>query len=682
MIAAYWGKTWDMPELRRRFPISMQGASINDLIRVANGLGLASRAVRMELGGLKKISLPAVLHWEFNHFVVLKKVEKDGIVIHDPASGQRRLSVEEISRAFTGVALELRPSQEFKPEKRETAISLWRFFSQVKGLGLPLVQILTLTALVQAAAMVIPFFAQLAIDHVVPAGDLKLLKVLALGFGLIYLLRPTIDWLRTRLTVYVATQFSAQLTSNLFKYLLSLPLPYFEKRSIGDLLTRFEASDRLRELLTQGFIAVFLDMVLGLLTLAMMFYYQSMMGVVVLVTAVIVIALRLSFIPKLRRLVNEMLHKQGREQGEMIETLRGIPSVKFAQKEIEREAIWNNSYSQFISTAADLETAQADFSFVRSVIEAASMVLLIYLGIRYVIDNDNAFTLGAFFAFAAYRDMFFERLGSLIDQLVELSMARVHLERLSEIISTEPEPEPSEYFGYGTEALRISLSDVDFSFSAEAKTIIREANLQVRDGEWIMITGPSGTGKTTLMKLVGGVYSPVSGTVRLNGVDVAGAGLRYLRNHVASVLQSDYLFRGSIIDNLTFFDRVPNFDQAMECARLAGVHDEIMQMPMSYETLIGEMGSSLSQGQQQRLLLARALYQQKPVLLLDEATAHLDAEKEREVLTNLRGLDLTVIMIAHKTSLLKYADRHWQIDDEGNVVSRRRKDAPVRKAAE
>jgi len=417
MIAAYWGKDYDLPALRRRFPVTLQGATLNDLIRVAKSLELNSRALKLDLGAVPKLRLPAILHWEFNHFVVLAKVGRDHVIIHDPAVGRRRISLPELSRSFTGVALELQPAPEFRKEREHSRISLLTFFRQVKGLAVPLVQMLVLSLLLQLAVIVMPFYTQMAIDHVVPSNDKELLKVFALGFGLIYLLRPVIEWLRSRLVIYVSTQFSAQLTSNLVRHLLSLPLPYFEKRSIGDLLTRLDASDRLRDLLVHGFVTTVVDVLLGLTTLAMMFYYSVSLGVVVLITMIVVLILRLMFVPNLRMLVNETLQKKGQEQAELIESLRGITSVKFALRETEREAIWNNRFTSFVNSSARMELNQVNYNLLRNLTLNIGLVVVIYMGIREVMDPQSSFTLGAFFAFAAYRDLFFQRLNSILDQL-------------------------------------------------------------------------------------------------------------------------------------------------------------------------------------------------------------------------------------------------------------------------
>ncbi len=668
MIANYWGKEYDLAALRRKFPITLQGAALNDLIRVSKNLGLASRALKVDLGAMPKLALPAILHWEFNHFVVLSKIGKDYVIIHDPAVGKRKISLPDLSRSFTGVVLELRPDADFKKEKVKSRIGLFSFFRQVKGLGVPLAQLLALSLLLQLAAIVMPFYTQMAIDFVVPTNDNALLKVLALGFGIVYILRPFIEWLRSRLVIFVSTQFSAQLTSNLFRYLLSLPLPYFEKRSIGDLLTRLDASDRLRDLLVNGFVTALVDVLLGMTTLVMMFYYSTALGFVVLATTILVLVLRLFFIPSLRMLVNDTLQKKGAEQAEMIESLRGMASIKFALRETEREAIWNNRFTSFINASAELEANQVNYTFLRDLVLNIGMVIVIFLGVREVMDSTSNLTLGAFFAFAAYRDLFFQRLSSILDQLVEFSMSKVHLERLSEIVSEEPEPEPSEYFQYKPEEMELELCDIGYRFGEDKEMVFSSINAKVSSGDRVVLFGPSGTGKTTLLKVLSGIYPAAEGVLRLNGTDVLAAGLRFLRGNIAAVLQSDYLFKGSVIDNITFFDRVPNFEHAMKCAEIACIHEEIMRMPMSYETLVGEMGTSLSQGQQQRVLLARALYQKKPFLVLDEGTAHLDEENESKVLANLKKIGVTLVMTAHKSELQTFGTQIWKLGRNGQIT--------------
>ena len=355
------------------------------------------------------------------------------------------------------------------------------------------------------------------------------------------------------------------------------------------------------------------------------------------------------------------------KQSELIESLRGISSVKMFQKEAEREAIWSNRFTGYLNSTSALQSLQANYTVLKDIAINLSIVLLIYFGIRFVVDAENSFSLGAFVAFAAYRETFFQRLNSFLTMLLEFSMSRVHLERLGEILSEDSEPVPTAFHDPKDGRLEIQLQDVGYQFAPDQSLVLRDLNLSISRGQRVVLFGPSGSGKTTLLKLLAGVYAPSQGRLRLNGTDVESAGLRMLRGHVACVLQADYLFKGSVLDNITFFDRLPDTELAMQCAKIACIDGVIEKMPMSYETLIGEMGSSLSQGQQQRVLLARALYQKKPLLILDEGTAHLDKDTERQVLRNLTRLGITIVMTAHNEELASFGTETWCMNEEGVV---------------
>lgn len=677
MIAAYWGQQIDLPELRRRFPVTLQGATLSDLIRTADKLEMKSRAVRLEIESLSELRLPAILHWEFNHFVVLKKIGRDHVIIHDPGAGERRIPMSQFSKSFTGIALELWPASGFSRERVRSTVGLGRILRGVTGLTGPLVQTLALSLCIQIVAIALPFLTQLAIDDVIPTGDLDLLMVLAIGFGIVYVAGPILEWLRKRLVIFLSIQFSSQMTTNVVGYMLNLPLDFFEKRSIGDLLARLDASERLRELLTEGFVTAAVDALLAVITLAMMYYYSVTLGLIVTVATVIVVTLRLAFMPELRRLVNETLQRKGLEQSELIESLRGISSVKLFSKETEREAIWNNRFSGYLNATASLQSQQANYMALKDVVVNVSIVVLIYMGVKFVLETDNPFTLGAFVAFAAYREMFFQRLNSFLDMLIQFSLSRTHLDRLGEILSERTEDVPTDFHSRTGDKLELELSHVSYRFAEHAELVLKDVDLAIVKSDRIVLFGPSGSGKTTLLKMLAGVYAPSEGHIRLNGIDVVGAGLRVLRDQTATVLQGDYLFKGSLLDNITFFDRLPDADFAMQCARLACVDDVIERMPMSYETLIGEMGSSLSQGQQQRVLLARALYQKKPLLLLDEGTAHLDEETEAKVLRNIRRLGISVVMTAHKRALAEFGTRIWEVTADNCVVETKKSEEQV-----
>ncbi len=667
MICAHWGREFDLPALRRRFPTSLQGSTLSDLSRIARALDFTPRVLKSDLSGLKEVRLPAIIHWEFNHFVVLASISGDRFTIHDPAIGRRRLKLAELSRSFTGVVLELRPNPGFSREKEKARLGYRAFLHDVEGLTGPGLQLLALTLMVQVAMMVTPLFMQVAIDSVIPTNDVGLLNILLLGFGILYLVGPLLDWLRTRLLIYVGTQFVAQLTRNVVTHLFSLPLIFFERRNIGDLTVRLGATEEIRRIVTQGVITLILDTLFLLFVLVLMLRYSTELTAIACAGAALLAIARIFFLPAIRALGNETLQKQGRQQSVLLESIRGITSIKLGRRELERFALWDNRFSSFMESSARLQALMTSYQLIAGVLGNATTVLLLYFGVRTVLDAEEALSLGAFLAFNAYAAIFLGRISSLFDQLMDLTASRVHLERLADIVLEPPEELPGAGMDFSASRIEIGLRVASYSFTGSDKTVLRDISAQLRTGDRVMIEGPSGSGKTTLLKLLCGLYKPSAGEILLNGTPVSAEQRPYLREKFAAVLQNDFLFHGSIIDNITFFDRFPDWEWATACAQTACIHEEIVGLPMSYETLIGEIGSTLSQGQSQRLLIARGLYQRRAFLVLDEGTAHLNEALERRIMENLCAERVSLLYTSHKPALSAFATQVWQVEPSGVV---------------
>ena len=433
MVAAYWGSENNMPILRRKFAMSLQGTTLTDLTQIAGSMGFMTRVLKSDLGGLRSIALPAILHWDFNHFVVLVEVRRKSFVVHDPAVGRRVLSVAQMSRGFTGVVLELQPSDNFKIEKNIAKIGFRTFLTNVRGLYGPGLQLLILSILAQAIMMIAPLFLQVTVDTVIQTSDLVLLNVLLLGFGILHVIGPLLEWTRSRLLIFVGTQFSAQMTRNLVSFLFSLPLSYFESRNIGDVIVRLGATEEIRRILTQGVLALMLDTVFLLFAIVIMFSYSIYLSLIVLLGAVLLGLARFLFIPSIRRIGNEVLQKQGQQQSVLLESIKGVGSIKLGNREVERNALWDNKFSTFVESAAELQSLKTGYGLVSGLATNLCTVFVLYFGARAVMDPDSAFSLGAFFAYNAYTSMFLGRISSFFDQLMDISTSRIHLERLADI---------------------------------------------------------------------------------------------------------------------------------------------------------------------------------------------------------------------------------------------------------
>jgi len=497
---------------------------------------------------------------------------------------------------------------------------------------------------------------QLTIDEVIARGDVDLLVVLAIGFVFLALMKAAAGALRSSILLVLQNVIQFQLGGRLFRRLLRLPISYFEKRHIGDVLSRFSSLQPIRNLLAEGLIAALLDGMMAVLTLIMILIYSPQLAAVVLTAVALYAIVRLMLYRVLWRRSETLIQSQAKENSTFIETLRGIQTLKLYNHENEREGQWLNRYADVVNANVSLGRAKIAFSAINDVIFGLETVITIYLAARLALNN--TLTIGAIFAFVSYKQNFTEKTIQLIEKAVDFRILGLHLERLSDIALTQPERGYDRPLVYTREIQGdIELRNVCFRYSESDPFVLEDVNLRIEPGEFVTIMGPSGGGKTTLVKIMLGLLQPTAGEVLIDGIPLDTLGPRVYREQVAAVMQEDQLLSGSVADNISFFDNEFDREKMIACAQLAGIHDEIMAMPMSYNSLVGDMGSSLSAGQKQRLLLARALYRKPRILFLDEGTAHLDLQNERSINESLQKLRITRISVAHRPDIASGADR-------------------------
>ncbi|MEO9385182.1 peptidase domain-containing ABC transporter [Chromobacterium phragmitis] len=656
MVAGYWGHRIDLANMRRRFSVSLKGSTLKSLISMAQGLGLASRPLKLELRHLPQLKLPCVLHWDMNHFVVLKQASARHIVIHDPAVGERKLSLDEASKHFTGVALELTPDASFRKAEEKLQFSLLSLMGRVDGLGGGLTQLLLLGLALQVCALAAPFYLQWVVDEALVAADRDLITVLGIGFLLLVLLQTAIGAVRSWATTALATSLNFQWLGNAFAHLMRLPLPWFEKRHLGDITSRFGSIQTIQKSLTTQFVEGVIDGLLVIATLIVMLLYSAPLAMVSLTAVALYALLRWSIFRALREATAEQIIHASRQSTHFIESARGAQSVRLFGRQEERRIGWMNALAEQFN--ADLRIARLSLSFqtANALLFNAERVVVVWLAALAVMDG--RFSVGMLFAFLSYKDQFSQRIAALIDKLFELRMLRLHGERVADILLTEPEPELNDVeIDPAHVQPAIELRNVSFRYSDSEPYVLRELSLAIPAGQCLAVTGASGCGKTTLLKLVLGLVEPTEGEVLVGGVPLKQLGLGNYRQLLGTVMQDDLLFSGSIADNICFFDPQPDQERIRRSAGLAAIHDEIMAMPMNYNTLVGDIGSGLSGGQKQRVLLARALYKQPRLLVLDEATSHLDVWNEQLVNAAVRDIDMTRILVAHRPETIAMAER-------------------------
>jgi ATP-binding cassette subfamily B protein RaxB len=665
MIAQYHGHDLDMNSMRRQELVSMKGLTLKMLMRSAANLALSTRAIKVELNRLNQIKTPAILHWDMNHFVVLKHVNHEAVVIHDPARGIRKLAHKEAGNHFTGVALELQPTTEFKPKKIQQRIRLRDFYHKSQGLRLFLVQFFVFAILLEIFAVATPFHMQLVIDEVLLSQDSDLLLVLGIGFGLLVLFNTVVSALRSLLVIYLSSQLSLQMANNVMTHLLKLPLSYFQSRHIGDVVSRFGSLNTIRELLSTGIIEAIIDGLMVVIALILMAFYSITLTLIMVGVVTLYCLLRVVLYKPLHDVSEEQIVHQAKENSNFMETVRAMQGIKVFGREVHRQAIWQNKYADMINSGIKESKLTILFTALNTFLFGIANVLIISIAAKLVLAN--AFTVGMVYAFMAYKQHFTTRVAALIDKLIAFKMITIHLQRVGDIALAKPE----QQHNYQLHTLSVDESEYQFELKnihyqyAEEEFVLNNINLAVQSGESIVITGPSGCGKSTLMKIMLGLLKPNSGEVLYNGKPIRHVGLKNYRQVTAAVLQDDYLLSGSIADNISFFDPQPDDMLIARSAKQAAIYNEIMKMPMGFNTLIGDMGTALSGGQIQRILIARALYKKPLILFMDEATSHLDSVLEKRISQTIKNQKITRIFIAHRKETIKVAQKVLLLNKDG-----------------
>ncbi len=656
MICGHFGKNIDLIYLRRKFNLSARGATLAGINGIAEQLGMATRALSLELDELRVLKTPCILHWDFSHFVVLVSVKRNRYVLHDPARGIRYISREEMSRYFTGVALEVWPGSEFQSETLQTRISLRSLINSIYGIKRTLAKIFCLSVVIEAINLLMPVGTQLVMDHAIPAGDRGLLTLISAALMFFILLKAATSTLRAWSSLVMSTLINVQWQSGLFDHLLRLPLAFFERRKLGDIQSRFDSLDTLRTTFTTSVIGFIMDSIMVVGVFVMMLLYGGYLTWIVLCFTTIYIFIRLVTYGNYRQISEECLVREARAASYFMETLYGIATVKIQGMVGIRGAHWLNMKIDAINSGIKLTRMDLLFGGINTFVTACDQIVILWLGAGLVIDNQM--TIGMFVAFSSFRGQFSERVASLTSFLLQLRIMSLHNERIADIALHEkeekkPEIEIVAHMG----PISLETNGLSYRYDSQSAPIFSALSLSVAPGESVAITGASGAGKTTLMKVLCGLFEPDSGRVLINGIDIRQIGINNYHRMIACVMQDDRLFSGSIRENICGFAEEMDEEWMVECARASHIHDVIMNMPMGYETLIGELGEGLSGGQKQRIFIARALYRKPGILFMDEATSALDSESEHFVNVAIKNMNITRVIIAHRETTLRTVDR-------------------------
>jgi ATP-binding cassette, subfamily B, bacterial CvaB/MchF/RaxB len=673
MVAGYYGYQTDLNALRREHPVSLKGSTLKDVIDISARIGLGGRAVRCELEELKNLRLPAILHWNMNHFVVLKSASRNKLVILDPARGQMSAKLQDVSENFTGVALELAPTATFQRKRERQPV---RLSSLVRLDGVTwgaLCQGLVLSLLLQVFVLLTPYFMQLVIDEAILKSDISLLGAVAIGFGMLKLFEVATTIVRGLVFQFLSNVLTYDMKASLFHHMTRLPLAYFHRRHVGDIQQRFQSLQPICNLVVNGAIASMIDGVLAITIGALLFAYNLYLALIVVGCLTLYAVLRLASLEMSKRLAGDLLVAQAKESTKFLETLRAMQPIKIASAENSRESGWRNLAADSINATIRVGNVNIGFDAVSQAILGFSTIGVVFIAAQSAIGG--TMTVGMITAFMAYKGQLEQRITTLIEQYMNWKMLDVHLERVADIALHEREN------GIDAPALerefkgKIEIRDLRFRYAPHEADILNSVTLSIQPGQFVAISGPSGSGKSTLLRLLTGLYQPSIGQMLYDGMPLSTWGPKAIRDQIGVVMQDDTLLAGSIAENIAMFDEHIDMERVHEVAKIACVHDDIERMPMSYRSLVGDMGSSLSGGQQQRVMLARALYRRPKLLVMDEATAHLDVAMEKRINENLKSLGITRIVAAHRPDTLASADR--RISLVGGVAREERAPSPA-----
>ena len=663
MVLGYHGKAVSLDRVRVAAGTN-RGTDALGIVRAGEQFGLRGRGVQVDVPDLRYLSPGAILHWGFNHFVVLDRVRRGSIDIVDPAFGRRRVPVDKFRKHFTGVALLFETSEDFQPTPQGRSKS-WRYLVQMLSHPALITRVFVTSIALRLLALALPVLTAMVVDRVVPRGDHSLLVIISAGIAFVLGFQLLSSLIRAHLLIELRTRLDTRMTLGFLSHLLSLPYAYFNRRSAGDLMMRVGSNAQIRDLLTSSMLSTLLDGTLALAYLALLIFLSPLLAAVTAAAGTLQIVVLVLSRHRYARLASQDLETQARSQSYLVQMLVGIETLKVSGAEDRALEHWANLYIDGLNVSLSRSRLMATVDSLNGLLQAAAPLILLGVGALLVIQNE--LQLGTMLAAAAVATGFLTPLASLVSSGLQLQVLGSYIERIDDVFANEPEQRRDQAVQPPKLTGELELHGVSFRYGPADPLVVRDVSLHIPPGSTIAIVGRSGSGKSTLAALMLGLHRPTEGRIIFDGYDLAELDHKLLRQQLGMVPQNPFVFAGSIRSNIALSDPMVSFDKVVAAARKACIDADIRAMGMGYETIVADGGSTLSGGQRQRIALARALLHDPAVLLLDEATSALDSTTERAVMDNLRALRATRIVIAHRLSTVVHADA-IVVMDEGRVV--------------
>ena len=655
MISHYFGHQLDLHDIRTVQNTSNLGVTLQDINELCERLHFVTRPIQVPLEEFHLIKCPAILHWNMNHFVVLKSVKKNKVVIHDPALGIRHCNFEEVSKSFTGIVLEIEKSMNFKVIREDKTLTLYQLLKSFHGIKKCLLFLMLLSFAIEGIGLLNPLFLQYITDNVIGYSEKSNLYVIAFGFFILIILQIFTEYIRGNMVVYLTNNLTEQFSSNVVLHLLKLPLAFFEKRHRGDLQSKFQSIDLIQKKISTDFVNTALDGFMLVVNFLVMALYSIVLTTMVTAALGLCMICRYGSYQRLKKHTELSIQQHAKAATVFLETVQGMMPIKTFLKERTRFNTWRNSYIDSLNADITVSKMNVLYQVVHQALFHMEHILVVCVGVTLVLANQ--FTLGMLMAFLAYRQLFVSKASSLMQHLFDYKLIGIQLNRLGDILYQLPEKQDQRMTSTKKIGGALRLENVGFKYNQNEQYILKSVSMDIAPQEKVVLIGPSGIGKSTLLKIMAGLLEKTEGEIYVDNIPLLDFGLQNYRSQIAAVMQEDTLLTGSLMENIAFFDESMDIDHIQHVARLAFIDEYISKLPMGYETHIGDMGSILSGGQKQRILLARALYKEPRILFLDEASSHLDAENEHKINQSLKLLNITQVIIAHRQETINAAHR-------------------------